>query len=223
MTELDGRLASQRERIRRAADRVGRSVEEITLIAVSKTRPAVSIRACMGSGVVDFGESYVPEWRAKASELEGVRWHFVGHLQSNKARAMAGRVSCIHSVDRPSLIRELDRAGRQQDVMIQVNVAGDTAKSGCAPTDVEDVLERVRGSANLKAVGLMTIGPLVSDPEEARPLFRDLRALRDLHGSRHADLRFLSMGMSDDLEVAVEEGATHVRVGTAIFGPRSNA
>ena len=220
MTTLESRISLQRERIRIAADRVGRSVEEITLVAVSKTKPVSAIQEARDAGLVDFGESYVPEWRNKAAEIQAVRWHFIGRLQSNKARMLAGKVHCIHSVDRASLIRELDRAGQKQDVMVQVNVGGDAAKSGCSPTELDSVLEQIDNSTNLRAVGLMTIGPPVADPEDARPLFRDLRALREIHRVQYPELRSLSMGMSHDLEIAVEEGATHVRVGTAIFGSR---
>jgi hypothetical protein len=220
MTTLEHRISAQRERVQRAAGRVGRPASEVTIVAISKTKPASAIRDAQGVGIVDFGESYVPEWQSKSSEIDGVRWHFVGHLQSNKARALAGRVHCIHSVGSVSVIRELERAGVPQNVMIQVNVAADPAKSGFRPAELGGVLGRIESGKQLKAVGLMTIGPLVSEPELARPHFSSLRELRDAHRRQHPELQFLSMGMSRDLEVAVEEGATHVRIGTAIFGPR---
>lgn len=221
MASIEEQVRLQERRIRHAAERAGRSADEITLIAVSKNRTASEILEAGRAGVRHFGESYVPEWRAKRDELDEVSWHFVGHLQSNKARVVAGRVDCIHSVDRKSLIRELGRADSCQDVMVQVNVADDPAKSGCAPTDLPALLDEIARSTTLRAVGLMTIGPMVSDPEGARPHFRMLRELRDQHAPNFPSLTGLSMGMSADLEVAVEEGATHVRVGTAIFGPRS--
>lgn len=221
MTSIEQRVSEQRDRILAAAERVGRSAAEVTLIAVSKMRTPAEIREASAAGLVDFGESYVPEWRSKRDDVDGVRWHFVGHLQSNKARVVAGEVACIHSVDRASLIHQLNRMDKSQDVMIQVNIAGDPAKSGCTPDELPAMLEVIGGSPILRAVGLMTIGPLVDDPESARPYFRKLRALRDQYVGDHPSLRALSMGMSADLEVAVEEGATHVRVGTAIFGPRA--
>jgi pyridoxal phosphate enzyme (YggS family) len=191
----------------------------VTLVAVSKTHPPEAIRAAYAAGQRDFGENYAQEWREKAdalADLAELRWHFVGGLQTNKAKVLAGRVAYVHTVDREELARELSRRlaakGARLRAFLEVNVAGEAAKAGCAPADAPRLAEAVRALPGLELVGLMCIPPAEGDP---RPHFRTLRALRDRLG-----LRELSMGMSGDLDAAVEEGATFVRVGTAIFGER---
>jgi PLP dependent protein len=192
----------------------------VRLVAVSKTQPPEAVREAYAAGQRDFGENYAQEWRAKAdalADLAELRWHFIGGLQTNKARLLAGRVAYVHTVDRAELARELSRrlevrAARVR-VFLEVNVAGESSKEGCAPAEVPALVEVVRTLPGLELVGLMCIPPLEADP---RPHFRLLRSLRDSLG-----LAELSMGMSGDWREAVEEGATFVRIGTAIFGPRA--
>lgn len=225
------RLLVIQARIAEACDRSGRSPSDVTLVGVSKGHASDAIREALSAGLTDAGESYVQEWKQKRSEIQGdVRWHFIGHLQSKKAREVRGQAALIHSVDRATLIDALERGDAPvQDVLLQVNLAGEASKSGCAPEEVERLLDRLAVSDALRPVGLMTLPPPVQDPEEARCFFRRLRELRDAMQERLADsdewmasrFRHLSMGMSHDLEVAVEEGATLVRVGTDLFGARA--
>lgn len=228
---LIARIRSVRERIARACERAGRSPDEVTLVAVTKTHPAEAVRAAHAAGLLDLGESYAQEWRAKAADTSDlappVRWHYVGHLQSNKARLLVGHVHMIHSIDRPSVARAVAersaRDGVTTQVLIEVNVAGEAQKSGCAPADLPGLARLVLGSPGLELRGLMTVAPDVDDAEDARPFLRELRRLRDglrAEAPPTARITELSMGMSGDLEVAVEEGATLVRVGTALFGAR---
>jgi pyridoxal phosphate enzyme (YggS family) len=191
----------------------------VTLIAVSKTQPPEAVREAYAAGQRDFGENYAQEWRAKAdalADLADLRWHFIGGLQTNKAKVLAGRVAYVHTVDREELARELSRRFEQKGavarVFLEVNVGAEASKEGCAPADAPHLAASVRALPGLELVGLMCIPPVGQDP---RPHFRRLRALRDGLGVRE-----LSMGMSSDWPAAVEEGATFVRVGTAIFGAR---
>jgi pyridoxal phosphate enzyme (YggS family) len=191
----------------------------VTLVAVSKTQPAAAIREAYAAGQRHFGENYAQEWREKADalrDLDGLVWHFVGALQTNKVRLLAGRVAWVHTVDRVELAREISKrwaaAGAVARVLLEVNVGGEASKSGCPPDGVGALAAAVRALPALELAGLMTIPPPADDP---RPHFRHLRALRDELG-----LRELSMGMTADWPVAVEEGATMVRVGTALFGAR---
>jgi pyridoxal phosphate enzyme (YggS family) len=191
----------------------------VTLIAVSKTQPAEAIREAYAAGQRDFGENYAQEWRAKAdalADLTDLRWHFIGGLQTNKVKYLAGRVACVHTVDRVELARELSRRfaakGATARVFLEVNVGGEASKEGCAPAQLPDLAREVAALPAVEVVGLMCIPPAGEDP---RPHFRTLRGLRDALG-----LRELSMGMSGDWRAAVEEGATFVRIGTAIFGAR---
>lgn len=191
----------------------------VTLVAVSKTQPPEAIRQAYAAGQRDFGENYAQEWRAKAdalADLADLRWHFIGGLQTNKAKYLAGRVASVQTVDRLELARELSKRlaarGARVKVFLEVNVAGEGSKEGCAPAEVPALAEAVRALPGLELVGLMCIPPAEGDP---RPHFRLLRALRDQLG-----LAELSMGMSGDWRAAVEEGATFVRIGTAIFGAR---
>jgi pyridoxal phosphate enzyme (YggS family) len=191
----------------------------VTLIAVSKTQPAQAIREAYAAGQRHFGENYAQEWREKAealADLPDLTWHFIGSLQTNKVKYLAGRVGWVHTVDRPELARELSRrcaaAGASVKVLLEVNLGGEAQKGGCAPADAPALAALVRTLPALDLRGLTCIPPPEDDP---RPHFKALRALRDQLG-----LQDLSMGMSADWPAAVEEGATFIRVGTAIFGER---
>lgn len=218
--DLAARLAAVRARIAAASARGGRRPDEVTLVAVSKGVPVERVRAALASGITELGENRVQEAGPKIDALgRGARWHLVGHLQGNKAARAAALFDVIHSVDSARLLEALDaRAVRPLDVLLQVNVAREPQKSGVAP---EALPELVRGAAALhlvRIVGLMTIAPLGADPARVRAVFRRLRELRGEAGRLlGAPLPHLSMGMSDDFELAVEEGATIVRIGRAIF------
>lgn len=218
--DVAGRLARLRERIDAACARAGRDPAAVAIVAVSKGHPAAAVRDAFAAGVAHFGENRVQEALPKiaAARAAGVeaRWHFVGALQSNKARAAAEAFAVIHSVDSARLLARLDAAApAPRDVFLQVNVSGEARKGGVPPEWLGALVEAARASANLRPRGLMTIAPLSRDAEEARPVFRALREL-----ARRFDLPDLSMGMTNDLEAAVEEGATFVRVGRALFGER---
>ena len=225
------RLAEVRSRIVAAARSAGRAPSSIQLIAVSKTFPLDLVREAYLAGQRDFGENRVQEALQKiekASDLE-VRWHLLGHLQTNKARRAAAAFAMIQSVDRVELLQKLDQAaveaGGAPELLIQVDVAGEAAKFGAPPADVPRLLDAATRLRAARVVGLMTLPPVPQTPEDARPWFRQLRDLRDAwleSGIPRSMLRELSMGMSGDFEVAIQEGATIVRVGTAIFGRRSN-
>jgi PLP dependent protein len=224
------RIAAVRQSIERAAVRAGRDPAGVTLVAISKNHPHEAVRAALAAGVADFGENRVQEAEAKAAALadcrERLRWHFVGHLQSNKARKVLAFADAIHSVDEVELARRIDRCagelGRVARVLVQVDLAGEATKSGLPAAQLPGALAELRSLTHLRVEGLMLLPPYEEDAERVRPFFRRLRELRDeaaaaglLAGAE------LSMGMSHDLEVAVEEGATYVRVGTAIFGERA--
>ena len=218
-------LARIRARIEAAAVAAGRDVREIDLLAVSKGQPPSAIREAYAAGQRRFGESYAQELVRKARELEDIadlEWHFIGHLQRNKVKEVTPRARVIETVDRIELAREIaKRAEHEIRVLIEVNVGGEEQKSGCAPGALFELLRETRGLPNLRVVGLMTIPPAVDDPQDARPFFAKLRELA--REARAADLDpgpHLSMGMSHDFEAAIAEGATWVRVGTAIFGER---
>lgn len=211
----------------RAAEAVNRSPDEVTIVAVSKTVPRSSVDAAYRAGLRTFGESRVQEARDKyAVPLpDDASVRMIGQLQTNKARQAAALFSCIESVDRLSLVRALDRAaanaGLTMPVLVQVNVAREPQKSGCAPEDAEALMRGIQELARLRCDGLMTIAPLVADSSNARPTFAGLRALRDaLQETLSVPLPVLSMGMSNDYEVAIAEGATHIRLGRALFGGR---
>jgi PLP dependent protein len=220
------RLAAVRASIEEASRRSGRAPSSVRLVAVSKTKPLEAIRKAYETGQRDFGENYVQEMVEKASalvDLEGLRFHFIGALQRNKAKACASVGKLVHTVDREEIAAELDRRtgalGRVLDVLVEVNVGDEASKAGCRPDRLTSLLDAARRRANLRVVGLMAIPPYLDDPEAVRPYFARLRELRDAHGGASA-LPELSMGMSHDFHVAIEEGATLVRVGTAIFGAR---
>lgn len=220
--QVPARLEEVRARIRRAAEEAGRSPHAVTLVAVSKLFPAELIQAAREAGQADFGESRAQELRRKSKALgRGVRWHFVGRLQRNKVRDVVGVASLIHSVDRLELAEAIAerarRAQRVQRVLVQVNVGDDPAKGGCAAEDAPALIAKVRALGGIACEGLMTVPPLDVDP---RPVFAALRDLRDDVRTRFPEVQHLSMGMTNDFEVAVSEGATIVRVGEAVFGPR---
>lgn len=216
------RLHAVRDRIADAAARAGRSAHSVTLVAVSKQVNAQSVRAARDAGQLDFAESRAQELIGKHREVgQGVRWHFVGRLQRNKVRDVVGVASLVHSVDRFELAQELAerarRVDRVQRILVQVNASSDPAKAGVPLYDAPTFVERVRGLQGIACEGLMTIPAAGADP---RPAFAALRAVRDDLRSRFGEVQHLSMGMSQDVEEAVEEGATIVRVGTALFGAR---
>jgi pyridoxal phosphate enzyme (YggS family) len=220
MQDIRANLERVRERVARAAERAGRRAEDVLVVGVSKTVDVARIRAAVAAGLGALGENRVQEARDKITELgRTVPWHLVGHLQTNKVRDALELFDVIHSVDRIDLARELDRRarakGRTIDAFVQVNVGGELSKGGWPPEAVETAVQAVSSLTGLKLRGLMTIPPAVERPEDTRAWFRTLRKLAERHG-----LPELSMGMSADFEVAIEEGATMVRVGTAVFGPR---
>lgn len=229
--DLAERLADVRARIARAATRSGRAPGEVRLVAVSKTYPIDCVRAAVAAGQQDFGENRVQEalQKVEASRDLGVRWHLIGYLQSNKARRAASSFSHIHSIDRLDLLEAVDRAaqdaGVAPDVLVQVDLARETTKHGAPVAQVRPLLAAAARCGAVRLVGLMLLPPFLEDTEQVRPYFRRLRELRDQVVTEGlvppAMVRELSMGMSHDFEVAVEEGATMVRVGTAIFGPRA--
>lgn len=218
---LQQKLDGVRLRIARAAERARRDPAGILLLAVTKIFPAATIREAYDLELRDFGENYVQEFEGKTPEvgaLEGARFHLIGHLQSNKSKKAAELFYAIQTVDSAKLARRLNEAGRPLEVMLEVKLAEEEAKSGAAPEELPDLIAAVRECPQLRLKGLMTMPPWSDDPEAARPYFRRLREL----GERHA-LAGLSMGMSHDLEAAIEEGSTCVRVGTALFGKRKKA
>lgn len=215
-------LMELRERIARACTRAGRDPEEVQLVAVSKAHPQEAVRAGYAAGLRVFGENYAQELADKASslaDLEDIRWRFIGHLQRNKIKLIERARATVDTIDSIRLAKAVSaRAatkGFEVEVLIQVNVGGEPQKSGCEPSDVPALVEAVHGLSNLELRGLMTVAPHFEDPSDARPVFATLRELAEAH-----DLPELSMGMTHDLEVAVEEGATMLRIGTALFGPR---
>ena len=216
------------EKIQNACRRAGRDRGEVTLIAVSKTKPVAMIREAMSAGIVTFGENKVQEIVEKQKEItEPLNWHMIGHLQRNKVKQLVGRVSRIHSVDSLRLAEQIQNDFARQNekigILIEVNMAGEESKFGLAPEETEDVIRKIAAFPNIEVKGLMTIAPFVADPEENRLHFRNLRKLLVDINSKNIDnvnMNELSMGMTGDYEVAIEEGATFVRVGTGIFGER---
>ena len=218
MDTLRERLAAVRERIERAAERARRDPAKIALLAVTKLFPALVIREAYELGLREFGENYVQELENKwpeVADLAGARFHLIGHLQSNKSKKAAELFQVIQTVDSPKLARRLNDAGRALDLMLEVKLSEEEAKSGADPAALAKLIEAARGCGNLRLLGLMSMPPWTEDAEASRPYFRRLRELAEQYG-----LRQLSMGMSHDLEAAIEEGATCVRVGTALFGKR---
>lgn len=228
--DLQARLARVHERIQRAADDVGRRPADITVIGVTKTHPPEVAKAAIAAGLVDLGENRVQELMAKRGRVIGARWHLIGQLQRNKVRDIVGHQILVHSLDRRRLADALSRravdAGAVQRVLVQVNVGDDPAKGGCEVDGTLELVAYARDLPNLAIEGLMTIPPLPptgADPvESTRPHFATLRRLRDACRERYPEVIHLSMGMSADLEAAVAEGATMVRLGTSLFGTRAD-
>jgi len=216
------------ERIRNAAKRVNRNPDSISLVAVSKTQPVEAIKSALEAGQHIFGENYVQEFLEKSQSLaEDVDWHFIGSLQSNKVKYIVGLTSLIHSVDRLSLAREIDRQwqkiGKSCDILLQVNISGEETKSGTTSEDLLQLAREVSLLPHVRIRGLMTMPPFYDEPELVRPYFRELKRLSEVLAAEKIPgitMEELSMGMSGDFEVAIEEGATLVRVGSAIFGER---
>ena len=222
---LKDKLDQVESRIAAAAARAGRKRSNIRLVAVTKKFPAAIIGEAYAFGLRDFGENYVQEFEAKRAEISGcagARYHFIGHLQSNKTKKAAEIFDVIQTVDSAKIARRLDgdaaatASGASKEVLIEVKLSTEEAKAGTAPEDVPALVEALRGCPHLRLLGLMTMPPWSDEGEPSRPYFARLRELARRNGLEH-----LSMGMSHDLEVAIEEGATIVRVGTALFGPRS--
>ena len=220
-----------RQRIALACNRAGRNPSEITVVAVSKTFSGAMIREAVRAGLHDIGENYVQEMLGKKEELAGedIRWHFIGHLQSNKVKYIVEWVHLTHALDNGSVARELDKraekAGRILDLLVEVNTTGESSKFGVQPERAIQFVRDLAAYRNIRIAGLMTIGPFLPDPEASRPMFRQLRLLKDqiaALGQSNVSATHLSMGMTGDFEVAIEEGATLVRIGTAIFGSRKN-
>ncbi len=244
MSELAARLDAVRARIRAATEAAGRRAEDVRLIAVTKAQPAAVVREAYALGLRDFGENYVQELEAKAEELGDLpelRWHVIGHLQRNKVKLAVRHAAALHTVDSPRLSAELGRRAAEAPipeprrfpigaqapdgrlpVLIEVNVGGEKQKGGCTPDELGSVIAAVQGAPALRLAGLMTVPPHTADASQAQPFFESLAALREQHGGADV-LPELSMGMTHDLEAAVAAGATLVRVGTAIFGPRGRA
>ena len=230
---IAGNIAQVQERIAAAARRVARNPDAITVMAVTKTFPAERIREAYAAELRVFGENRVQEFAGKADalrDLRDVEWHLIGHLQTNKAAKAAELFDAVDSVDSARMAEKLnaiaESAGKKLSVLIEINVGGEKAKSGVAPDsdELEQILQGAPGWANLKIQGLLTVPPYTEDPEGSRPYFRQLRQIRDRIAARglpKMGTAVLSMGMSHDFEVAIEEGATCVRVGTAIFGERT--
>lgn len=224
---LSARYERVLERVGEAARRGGRAPGDVTLVAVSKTWPADVLKDAAGAGVEVFGENRAQELKEKFAVLgDRVRWHFVGPLQSNKVRQVVGVAELVHSVDRYGLAEAIARRARSigivQHVLIEVNTGGEATKHGVEPAGAVRLAEEVAALEGISVGGLMTIPPRVEDPDSSRPYFRDLAALRDLVAASVPGATGLSMGMSGDFEQAIEEGATIVRVGEAIFGPRAS-
>lgn len=226
---IRARLADVRDRIARAAARAGRDPSHITLVAVSKTFGADAVRAAAAGGQIDFGENKVQEAQLKRAETRDLKivWHLIGHLQSNKAKKAAAEFDVIHSIDSADLVTKLDAAaaamGRRITLLAQADLAGEATKHGAREDELLSIFQAAAGCTAVRMSGLMIIPPAVANAEDARPWFRRLRDVRDrliAQGVDRGQLTELSMGMSHDYEIAVEEGATMVRVGTAIFGAR---
>lgn len=225
---ISANLVQINKRIRMAAEAAGRDPASVQLVAVSKTRPSADIVAAFDVGQTVFGENYIQELLPKLVEVQdSVQWHFIGHLQSNKVKYIAGKVALIHSVDRISLAKEIDRQwgriGKICDVLIQVNISGEAAKSGTTEVGAIQLVRECALLPHIRVKGLMTMPPFFDDPDAARPYFAELKRLAEAIAAERisgVEMKELSMGMSGDFEAAIQEGATLVRVGSAIFGER---
>ena len=225
MDQIRERVAAVRRRIEGAAERSGRAASAVTLVAVSKTMPVETVREAVAAGATILGENRVQEARDKIAALSvAAEWHLIGHLQTNKAKLAVSLFDRIHSLDSIRLAQEMERhaaeAGRRVRCLVQVNVGGEGQKNGASEDEIRPLLEAAGRLPHILVEGFMAIPPFLSDPEAIRPFFRRLRVFRDELAGDGFSLPDLSMGMTHDFEVAIEEGATLVRVGTAIFGPR---
>ncbi len=223
MTGIADSIKSVREKIEKACDRAGRDPGEVTLVAVTKTVEAEKIKTAIRYGLKHFGENYVQEARAKIDHIgnEGINWHMIGYVQTNKVKYIQGRFDFIHSVDRWELLENLDKYGRPMKALFELNLSREATKHGMDEERLKGLLEKVDSLKYIKPVGLMTMAPYVDDPEKVRTIFSTLRkTLEKMNREFSQDMKELSMGMSSDFEVAIEEGATMVRVGTALFGER---
>lgn len=219
-----------RERIRIACQNAGMDPAAVTLLAVSKTFPATAVKEAVDAGVLDIGENYVQEMLKKREDLQdsSIRWHFIGHLQSNKVKYLSDWVSLIHAVDNATLAGEINKrgvqSGRVVDILVEVNTTDESSKFGVRPQETVEFIQSLSSLDHIKIKGLMTIGPFLPDPEGSRPMFRQLRMLKEeisLLNQPNVEMKHLSMGMTGDFEVAIDEGATIIRIGTAIFGSRT--
>ncbi len=228
MVDVAGNYRKILDRISEIAGKCGRHPREVKVLGAAKSQSVESIRAAIAAGVTLIGENYVQEAEAKKAQVsESIEWHMIGHLQRNKAKAAAEIFALIESLDSVALALELEKQGRQRGkkirALVEVNLAGEESKSGIAKDDLASLLEAVAKLDHLTVEGLMTVPPFREEPEESRPYFRELRELKDKFNAQripHVDLQDLSMGMTHDYPVAIEEGATIVRIGTALFGPR---
>ncbi len=217
-------IENVRQKIADAAKRAGRKPEEITLIGVSKTKPVTLISEAVDCGIIQLGENRVQEVMEKFVKLSGVKWHLIGHLQRNKVKYIIDKAEYIHSLDSFELAKEIDRqakkVGKIQKVLVQVNVSGEESKSGISPKEAAFFCESISSFENIRVKGLMTMAPKDADEKELRAVFGGLKRLSGEINIPHTEMKHLSMGMSGDYEIAIEEGATMVRVGTGIFGSR---
>ncbi len=227
MSEMKQRLESVLERIEKAAKKVGRTPSEITLVAVSKNFPAEAVREAFSLGVRNFGENRAQELKDKYEKLSDIQatWHFIGRIQTNKVKYFVPIVEYVHSVWREKELTEINKRAKMVNkvmkVFLEVNVSGEETKAGVKPENLKNLLDFAKSLENIKVIGLMTMAPIAENPEEIRWVFKKLRELRDELKKDYPDVTELSMGMSGDFEVAIEEGATFVRIGTAIFGKRT--
>lgn len=226
---IEHNLRRVEKRIALAAEGCGRAPDAVRLVAVAKTKPAGVVRVAVTAGALRIGENYIQEAREKFAALSDlpIEWHFIGHLQTNKAKYAVRLFDLIHTVDSLRLASELDtqarKIGKIQNVLVQINIGGEKTKSGGTPEEAPSLISDISRLKNLRVRGLMTMPPFFDDPQRAQPFFAELRRLRDRiqsQGPPGLDLRELSMGMTGDFEAAVAEGATLVRIGTAIFGER---
>lgn len=228
MADIKENLANVRKNIEDACKKVGRDVSEVTLITVSKTKPLSDLRIAYEEGSRDFGENKVQELVSKIDEMPSdVKWHLIGHLQRNKVKYIAGKVAMIHSVDSYRLVEEINVQAKKNScvipILIEINIAGEDTKFGIKPEEAEELIREISELENVKVSGLMTIAPNVANPEENRAYFKAMKDLFVDISSKNIDnveMKVLSMGMTNDYTVAVEEGATMIRVGTGIFGAR---
>lgn len=222
-------ISKIRQEIREVCKKVGRDPEEITIVAVTKTIPVEKIKEAVSAGIYDIGENRVQELLDKKRFLENVKWHFVGHLQTNKVKYIVDFVHLIHSVDSIKLALEIEKRAQKinriVDILIEVNTSGEETKYGVKPEEAVELVKQISERCNfIRIKGLMTVAAYMPNPEDVRPMFRLLRQLRDEIGRfnfRNVEMKHLSMGMSNDYLIAIEEGATIIRIGTAIFGPRN--